>query len=32
MIHGEGRDRKTWNEYVVVEMRKLGLNKEDAQD
>ena len=29
---GHGKDRKTWHESVVEDMRKLGLSKEIAQD
>jgi hypothetical protein len=27
-----GRGKKTWNECIVKDMRKMGLKKEDAQD
>ena len=29
---GRGRGRKTWHECVVEDMRKLKLQKEDAQN
>ena len=29
---GRGRSRKTWNECVVDDMRKIGVTREDAQD
>jgi len=29
---GKGRGRMTWNECVKIEMKRLGLVKEDAQN
>ena len=31
-LRGRGRSRKTWNECVVDDMRKIGVTREDAQD
>ncbi len=28
----KGRGKKTWNECVAADMKKLGLKKEDAQN